>query len=98
MGWWVVVGGYGQGPRWAIMSITSSMSTVPSRLISPRQVVGQLAQVLPTQISHLQGSSRDPKLFCYIDSSLGMRCDACGLCVSETLGRQTKEMERWTSQ
>ena len=33
-------------------------------------------QVQPTHISHLQGSSRDPKLFCYIDSSLGMRCVA----------------------
>ena len=97
MGWWDVVVGYGQGPM-SLPPWRSRWWPLPLRLISPRQVVGQLAQLLPTHISHLQGSSRDPKLFCYIDSSLGMRCDACGLCVSETLGRQTKEMERWTSQ
>ncbi len=65
-----------QGPKLPSMMSMSLTLTEPSWLMSPRQVVGQSAQVLPTQFSHLQGSSRDPKLFCYIDSSLGMRCVA----------------------
>ena len=35
MGWWVMVGDYGQGPQLAMTSSRSITSTIPSSLISP---------------------------------------------------------------